>query len=268
MHQPAESNGWSKSGCHRYLYRPPPADHRLLVGGVIHPGRTMTVRAEPPTAVDHRPLLRPVRNQLQAGSCSGFATEAFKEHECAVWGGGKVPLGADLSPAYLYGWTRIVEGTFPKDCGASIADEMAILNARGVCPESFLPYRAEPADEPTPAADVAALPYRCGVPCVVDKSDPADIRAVLQDGKCIVIGVACYQSFEDVGPGGELKMPDPAREGLLGGHALLVVGYREDGAWIVRNSWGSGWADGGYGYMPSQYRLLWAEAWTTLPEAR
>jgi hypothetical protein len=38
-------------------------------------------------------------------------------------------------------------------------------------------------------------------------------------------------------------------------HAVVIVGYEDDpgmpegGYWIVRNSWGSGWGDDGYGYI-------------------
>lgn len=36
----------------------------------------------------------------------------------------------------------------------------------------------------------------------------------------------------------------------VGQHSLLVVGYDEDrSAWLVRNSWGTGWGDGGYGWI-------------------
>ena len=48
-------------------------------------------------------------------------------------------------------------------------------------------------------------------------------------------------------------MPD-ASEPVLGGHAVAAVGY-DDAAqcFIIRNSWGAGWGDRGYCYMPYQY---------------
>jgi C1A family cysteine protease len=36
---------------------------------------------------------------------------------------------------------------------------------------------------------------------------------------------------------------------VRGGHAVTVVGYRTDGRFIVRNSWG----DGGFGYVSPTY---------------
>ena len=50
-------------------------------------------------------------------------------------------------------------------------------------------------------------------------------------------------------------MPDPntRRERLLGGHAVLLVGYNKSKkVFIARNSWGTSWGDRGYFYMPFQ----------------
>jgi hypothetical protein len=50
--------------------------------------------------------------------------------------------------------------------------------------------------------------------------------------------------------GGDLDeyLPDTAR----GGHAVAIVGYRP-GRFIVRNSWGTGWGDGGFAYASLGY---------------
>jgi len=45
-------------------------------------------------------------------------------------------------------------------------------------------------------------------------------------------------------------------EQLLGGHAVMCVGYKtikKKLYFIVRNSWGSSWGDRGYFYMPAAY---------------
>ena len=36
-------------------------------------------------------------------------------------------------------------------------------------------------------------------------------------------------------------------DSFLGGHAMTVVGYLEN-CFIIRNSWGPGWGDNGYGF--------------------
>jgi C1A family cysteine protease len=50
-------------------------------------------------------------------------------------------------------------------------------------------------------------------------------------------------------------MPGPDEE-VLGGHAVLAVGYDDSAeCFIVRNSWGSGWGKKGYFTMPYSYLL-------------
>ena len=66
-------------------------------------------------------------------------------------------------------------------------------------------------------------------------------------------------------------MPAPG-EGTLGGHAVFCAGYQTNsafpggGALIVKNSWGEGWGDAGYFYMPFDYvRPAWvSDAWTAV----
>ncbi len=40
---------------------------------------------------------------------------------------------------------------------------------------------------------------------------------------------------------------------VRGGHAVCIVGYRADGRFIVRNSWGTTWGDKGFGYLHPDY---------------
>jgi len=49
---------------------------------------------------------------------------------------------------------------------------------------------------------------------------------------------------------GNLDMYKP--ETIRGGHAVALVGYTKD-RFIVRNSWGTGWGDKGYGYASNEY---------------
>ena len=57
---------------------------------------------------------------------------------------------------------------------------------------------------------------------------------------------------------------------MAGGHAMLLVGYEDDGsmpgggAFIVRNSWGGNWGEDGYGKIPYAYIELFAMSAATI----
>lgn len=72
----------------------------------------------------------------------------------------------------------------------------------------------------------------------------------------------------------DVPPPDRKGNGLIDGHAVLVVGYGRHGAFpgggylIVSNEWsGDGWGDAGIGYMPFTYLRAYAtELCTTSPQ--
>ncbi len=251
---------------HRYHYRPPPANHPLLKTArslAVTPGTVL------PSLVDQRPVCLPIRNQLQEGCCSGFATGALRESlHCLAAG---ALLGEPLSPAYLYARTRMLEGTFPNDVGATLADEMTTLVNYGVCPESVLPYSGNAAEGPTPAADVAAVPFRIAAAVRVGFGSMNSIDAVRYAlavaGTPVVFGMAISASFETTGSDGLVPLPGPAEvDKPLGGHAMLCVGYDDTKQrLIVRNSWGESFGDKGYFYIPYALVPTFYEAWTASP---
>jgi len=98
-----------------------------------------------------------------------------------------------------------------------------------------------------------------------------------------VFGFTVYSSISQAGTTGKIPYPSTGDK-VIGGHAMLMVGYDDNvtitntttssstkGAFIVRNSWGTGWGDAGYGMLPYDYvtnRLavdFWSltnQAWT------
>jgi C1A family cysteine protease len=70
-----------------------------------------------------------------------------------------------------------------------------------------------------------------------------------------VFGFTVYESFESeqVAKTGKVPLP-PRSEQVLGGHAVLAVGYNDaQQSFIVRNSWGPNWGMKGYFWMPYGY---------------
>ena len=251
----------------RYLYRPPKRSHRLLVSA---PRLGADAPSTLPSSVDWRAKCLPPRDQGQEGCCSGFSTAALREalHCMAT----NSFLNEPLSPAYLYARTRMAEHTFPGDAGATIADEMATLHDYGVCPESSLPYSGDASEAPTPQSDVAAVPFRLGPtgPIRVGWGSTISIEALKYalTTAPVVFGMPVHESFETTGPDGLVPLPGPNNtDPVLGGHAMLAVGYdNSQSRLIVRNSWGN-WGSGGYCFMPMAMISSWFEAWTASPVA-
>ena len=66
----------------------------------------------------------------------------------------------------------------------------------------------------------------------------------LSNGYPVVIGFHVYSSFmtNNVARTGNMPYPNTKRERLLGGHAVLLVGYNKTKkVFIARNSWGPSW---------------------------
>ena len=93
------------------------------------------------------------------------------------------------------------------------------------------------------------------------------MKGCLASGYPFVFGFTVYESFESqqVAHDGHALMPQP-NEQVLGGHAVLAVGYDDSNQWfIVRNSWGVNWGMQGYFTLPYAYltlRSLSSDFWT------
>lgn len=73
----------------------------------------------------------------------------------------------------------------------------------------------------------------------------------------LVLSIAWYRSWFHPKADGTLPAPDVQ----VGGHAIAVVGYREDGALLLANSWGTDWGVQGYCWLPAPYLAYARAAW-------
>jgi len=202
-----------------------------------------------PAKVDLREQCSPVVDQGQLGSCTANAiASGLREYlllkNKEVW--------VALSRLFLYWEERYLEGTVNEDSGAEIRDGMKVLNTIGVCPESDWPYDISTFTNPPDEQDIIdAAAYKIKEYHRIGSLP--QLKAALAEGLPVVIGIEVYDSFEadSVSLTGLVPVPDPTRESLLGGHAVLVVGYDDSKEYlIVRNSWGTSWGDAGYCYIP------------------
>ena len=159
------------------------------------------------------------------------------------------------SRLFIYYNERVLENTVKYDAGAELRDGLKVVNKLGVCHESKWVYNvAKFKNKPTAACFKEALTHVATAYQAVAQDLPS-LKGCLAGGKPFVIGFTVYDAFEgdEVAKTGVLNMPAPT-EKTLGGHAVKVVGYDDNKQhFIVANSWGTGWGDKGYFYMPYAY---------------
>lgn len=202
------------------------------------------------------------KDQGTIGSCTAFAGVGLMENFYhRNMNGTIVDL---LSEKFLYYVTRVNIAKWPanEDSGAYLRDTMKAMVQYGVPLEKTFPYlRPEQEncsyeDAPPPSAYKEALNYQVTkYATIVNNSKSqllSDLKTLLQNGYSFVGGVICYENFFEDSQG---LIPLP-QGNPIGGHALLFVGY-DDSKQVLKfkNSWGVGWGDKGYGYLPYQYIL-------------
>ena len=204
-----------------------------------------------PSSVDLRPLMPPVYDQGQLGSCTGNAIAGAIEYDRA-----KQKL-TKLMPSrlFIYYNERVIEGTISEDAGAQIRDGIKSVNQVGACSEISWPYQINQfAVKPKPSCYTSAKRHQAVSYARVDQTTDA-VKRILASGFPIVFGFTVYDYFESdqMAKNGVLKMPAKG-EGVVGGHAVLAVGYTPTHV-LVRNSWAADWGINGYFLMPFEYLL-------------
>ncbi|MHC4696600.1 MAG: C1 family peptidase [Planctomycetota bacterium] len=223
-----------------------------------------------PALVDHRENCSPIEDQGSLGSCTAQACAGMVEYMERRATGRHI----DASRLFLYKVTRKLLG-WTGDTGAFLRSTMKALVLFGIPPEECWAYDiATFENEPDPflysyAANYKALQYlRLDPPSLPDAEVRDAVRAALAAKYVVMFGFSVFSSLNE-----EPDIPYPsALDALRGGHAVLAVGYDDDrhcpnatpGALLIRNSWGTGWGDDGYGWLPYDFIVngLATDFWT------
>jgi C1A family cysteine protease len=200
-----------------------------------------------PKSVDLRSKCPPIFDQGDLGSCAanvGVRVRMMLTNETTL-----------LSRLYQYYQERVIEGTVGEDAGAQMRDVGKAMFNMGICPESDFPYDVTKfTNKPSPTDDLDALKYKINhYTSVPDIDGIKQVLALKQQP--VMAGMDVYASFESKAVAKTGKVPIPKMsERKLGGHAVTIVGYDDTKKWlIVANSWGAGWGDKGYFYLPYDY---------------
>lgn len=204
-------------------------------------------------SVDFRELCLPIEDQIATQSCTGFAIGSAIEL-CAIIAGR--PIGK-VSKLAIYTGGRALETSHP----LALFDEGAIprlVMAACMDPEmsAIVPDRAW-------QFDARFVNYRLPLD-VYQKSDGVRIdyhriggsgwsrietaQRALSIGRPVVFAMEVDQAYDDLSSSIPYKGGGPSK----GSHYQCIVGYDESG-FIVRNSWGEHWGEGGYSWIEPEF---------------
>jgi C1A family cysteine protease len=232
--------------------------------------KAQTGKAALPSSTDLRAWCSPIENQGSLGACTAHAGVGIVEYfERRTFG-----KHIDASRLFLYKATRNML-KWTGDTGAFLRSTMGALALFGVPPEEYWPYVTADFEKEPPAFCYAfaqnyqAITYYRLDPSGTAKPDLLNaIKAHLSAGMPPMFGFTVYSSYSQASSTGKIPYPTSGDK-IVGGHAVVAVGYDDNmkiknttagaaetkGALLIRNSWGTGWGSGGYGWLPYEYVL-------------
>ena len=215
-----------------------------------------------PASVDLRNWCPPIEDQESIGSCTANAGVGLLEYYQRRAFGDHL----DASRLFLYKVTRNLLN-WTGDTGAYLRTTMKAMVLFGVPPERYWTYDINRYDEePIAFCYAFALSYktiryyRLDPPGASPSQVLSTIQRFLTAGLPCMFGFTVYSSIPAIGAGtGDIPFPQ-AGDSVLGGHAIVAVGYNNakkigshKGALLIRNSWGADWGEQGYGWLPYAY---------------
>ena len=209
---------------------------------------------------DYRFQLLPVRNQGSQGTCYAQVASCVKEWQEMRY---KLSNNAYFSPQFFYNNRNYFNNGKQdgndenEDYGMTGRDVMRILKNVGICEEFLYPYgKIQKVSEIESYIKIVAKKNIIKSYARVDTFDGLK-NSLLLNGPCL-IAFPVYNYSDQM-------WINQFNNDLLGGHAMTVVGFDDQKQhFIIRNSWGSSWADKGYCYYNySDWDAHW-ECWTTV----
>lgn len=194
--------------------------------------------------VDLRSQFAPIRDQGSRPTCLAFA--ASDAH------GALLEPDTELSCEYLYFHAQ-KRGGRDATTGATVPDTLAALKAEGQPVESDWPYIQKKPDQVMkawqPPTQHGGLYKRDGQRCG-QLSD--DIVQFLDAGSCVISLIFLCDPFFAAQRGQLIETSAGSKPNINMRHAVVAVGHgktQSERCFLIRNSWGSGWADDGYAWI-------------------
>uniref|UniRef100_A0A7S4K9S0 EF-hand domain-containing protein n=1 Tax=Guillardia theta TaxID=55529 RepID=A0A7S4K9S0_GUITH len=204
-----------------------------------------------------------VEYQGVTNSCCANAVAGAYEYLCKRQAEKTGDTVGDISRLFIYYVGRLADAAMfneehlpLEDGGMTVDGAIKALQSKGACLEKNWDFdEGKVNHKPHDHCFEEALRYKIRDAMKVPL-DLQTMKTCLSDGFPIVFGLRLTESFLKPAKNGYVPKPDSSdpEASEHGTHALLLVGYSDpDQCFIVRNSWGSTWADGGYCYVAYDY---------------
>lgn len=233
-------------------------DHDWTMGQALAAGAVAAPVAALPASVDLRAGWWGVGDQGSTGSCVGWAsTDGIVRFHMVS--SGRLGLAELLSPRATWMASKETDEftarpqTFIEGAGTSLKAAMDILRKYGAVPEVMVPFKITTAmylgNENTLYATAATRRVAAYFNLAKDLNA---WRTWLATRGPLLVGLNVDATWDNAkATAGKLDSFQPAT--ARGGHAVCVVGYTADKRFIIRNSWGTGWGDKGFGFASEAY---------------
>lgn len=221
-------------------------------------GGALRAVTAPPPSVDLRKRWWTINDQEDTGSCVGWATaDGVVRYQMVM--ANRLPKNQLLSPRFVWMASKETDeftaraDTFLEGAGTSLKAAMDIVRKFGAVKETLLPFHiVTKMHVGTENAFYAEAAQRKVAAYFNLQRNLNQWKQWLSTNGPILAALSVDQTWDNAtATGGNIDvfMPNTAR----GGHAIAIVGYLASGRFIVRNSWGTGWGDGGFGYVTPAY---------------
>lgn len=195
-----------------------------------------------PTELDYSKngIASPVKNQGKCGSCYAFATVAGLESQYNLisnkrWSGFSLSEQDVMECTHTCG-NQKCQGGLMTNCY-----ECKSKNRHGIMEEHHYPYISADGNNGTDCKHIPSIPiFFIESYYTIASDELAIIQALVLHG-CIPAGMNA-NPLQNYNSG----IFDPLMcSGILRNHAVTICGYSTN-YWIIKNSWGQSWGEGGY----------------------
>jgi len=203
-------------------------------------------------------------HQRSIPACVGNASADAVEVLSSLQGYPKVELSR------MFVWTlarnymdrdRDNRGDYDKKTGTYLRLAFDVLSHFGICLEEHWPYDVSKWNR-LPSLSAMRKATRRKVKeyyriTETGSDRPDAVLTALRAEHPVTFGTDIDEAFMTYDGRGSVGIPTGK---IVGGHAMLCVGYDSQRGFIVKNSWGSSWGDGGYAYFTPEY-MGWKKTW-------